>query len=279
MQKKLIAVAVAGALAAPAAMAEVRVGGSVRVGVAYDGSEMSVENVGSRVHFRSDSDLGNGQSVFVNYEMGINAAHGTFAGGSANRLSLVGMKGDWGQVSLGSQWSAMYNATGTYMWAQNWIGGGAYAKSGGQNRMTDSIYMSTSLGGLNLMGDLQMNTETGDDLDKATIAANMSIGSLNLAAAWQDNPDGDVTTVAGALDIGGLGLSGGYISQSEGVSGFNINANLFGVSLVYNDNDTGFSEFGGVYAMSLGGGASLNIEVADPSSGNTYGIGYLPYNF
>ena len=117
MQKKLIAAAVAGALVAPSAMAEVAVGGSVRTGVEYLGASKQwvIADQFSRLHFRASSDLGNGQSAFVNYEFRINGANGSIVTGDTQRLTIVGLKGDWGSLSLGSQWSAMFNAVGTFM--------------------------------------------------------------------------------------------------------------------------------------------------------------------
>ena len=46
MQKKLIAAAVAGALATPLAIADVAVSGSVRGAVKYDGTEWTMGNAG-----------------------------------------------------------------------------------------------------------------------------------------------------------------------------------------------------------------------------------------
>ena len=99
MQKKLIAAAVAGALATPVAIADVAVSGSVRGSVQYDGagSEWSMKGAGSRLRFKSNSDLGNGQSAFVNYEFGVDSGGGSIQTGKTKRLAFVGIKGDWAQ--------------------------------------------------------------------------------------------------------------------------------------------------------------------------------------
>ena len=101
MQKKLIAVAIAGALAAPAAIADVAVSGSIRTGVEYTGSEWQVADNYSRLRFKSSSDLGNGQSAYMGYEFRVNSAQGSIVTGNTQRLSYVGIKGDWGSLSLG----------------------------------------------------------------------------------------------------------------------------------------------------------------------------------
>ena len=77
MQKKLIAAAVAGALATPLAIADVAVSGSVRGAVKYDGTEWTMGNSGSRLRFKASSDLGNGQSAYMNYEFGVDSGKGT----------------------------------------------------------------------------------------------------------------------------------------------------------------------------------------------------------
>ncbi|MBT6657862.1 MAG: porin, partial [Proteobacteria bacterium] len=151
MHKKLIAAAVAGALAAPVAVADVAVSGSIRTGVLYDGTEWSVADNFSRLRFKASSDLGNGQSAFMNYEFRVNSAQGSIVTGDTQRLSYVGIKGDWGQLSMGSQWSTLFNTVGTFIDPSNRFGGvGYWGNGGGQYRMKESVYLSTQLGGLSV---------------------------------------------------------------------------------------------------------------------------------
>ena len=123
MQKKLIAAAVAGALVAPSVMADVSVSGSIRTGVEYTGSEWQVADNFSRLRFKASSDLGNGQSAYMNYEFRVNSAQGSIVTGDTQRLSYVGIKGDWGSLSLGAQWSTAFNTVGTFIDKSNRYGG------------------------------------------------------------------------------------------------------------------------------------------------------------
>ena len=282
MHKKLIAAAVAGALAAPVAVAEVAVSGSIRTGVEYTGSEWVVADNFSRLRFKASSDLGNGQSAFMNYEFRVNSAEGSIVTGSTQRLSYVGIKGDWGQLSMGSQWSTLFNTVGTFIDPSNRYGGVGYWGAGGgsgQYRMKESVYMSTQMGGLSLSGDLQMNPGTDDDLDRATVGGLMSIGGLSLGAAYQDNGENDFTGIAGAINLAGVGLSGGFTDVNNVGSGYGINAKLAGITVAYEDSDSyADGQIWGNYAIGLGGGAKAIIEILNDGT-DTKGIGMLRMDF
>ena len=279
MHKKLIAAAVAGALAAPVAVADVAVSGSIRTGVLYNGSEWSVADNFSRLRFKASSDLGNGQSAFMNYEFRVNSAKGSIVTGDTQRLSFVGIKGDWGQLSMGSQWSTLFNTVGTFIDPSNRFGGvGYWGNGGGQYRMKESVYMSTQMGGLSLSGDMQMNPG-GDDLDRATVGGLMSIGGLSLGAAYQDNGENDFTGIGGSMQLAGVALSGGFTDVNNVGSGYGINAKLAGIRVAYEDSDSyADGQIWGNYAIGLGGGAKAIIEIMNDGT-DTKGIGMLRMDF
>jgi len=84
MNKKLIALAIAGAVAAPAAMAnDVTVYGKVRQGInAVDMSGMdyvTISDYSSRLGFKGSEDLGNGLKAIwkMEFGVGISGNHGT----------------------------------------------------------------------------------------------------------------------------------------------------------------------------------------------------------
>jgi predicted porin len=275
MQKKLIAVAIAGALAAPAAIADVAVSGSIRTGVEYTGSEWRVSDNFSRLRFKSSSDLGNGQSAYMNYEFRVHSDTGHINGtGPTQRLSYVGIKGDWGSLSLGSQWSTLFNTVGTFIDKSHRYGGSANVCI--QYRMADSVAFTTQAGPVWLMADAQMN-DGGDDLDRATIGGTFSVGGASVGAAWQDHGASDCTGVGAAMSIGGVSLSGGYVSEQNGANGFGINAKIAGIWIDYEDNGSD-SAITGHYGIGLGGGAKAIIELNN-SAGTTKGIGMLRMDF
>jgi len=280
MQKKLIAAAVAGALATPVAIAEVAVSGSIRTGVEYNGSNLNVEDNYSRLRFKASSDLGNGQSAYMGYEFRVNSDTGNINTGTTQRLSYVGIKGDWGSLSLGSQWSTLFNVVGTFIDKSNRYGGlGYWGGGGGQYRMAESVYLSTSLGGLSLSGDVQMNAEGTDDLDRATIGANLGIGGVSIGAAWQDNGNADFTGIGASISLAGVGLSGGFTDTDGAGSGFGINANIGGLVVAYEEHDgTADGNIWGHYGIGLGGGAKAILELMNDGT-NTKGMAMLRMDF
>ena len=87
----------------------------------------------------------------------------------------MGIKGDWGTLSMGAQWSTLFNVVGTFIDKSNRYGGlGYWGNGGGQYRMAESVYLSTSLGGMSLSGDLQMNArQRRRSGSSSTIGANL----------------------------------------------------------------------------------------------------------
>ncbi len=134
MQKKILVLAVAGALAAPvAAMAQVQVYGRANLGIdtyeatgATAGSTADLKkrtrvfDFGSRLGFKGSEDLGGGLSAIFQIESGVNIDTGSANGQSgkangstgtlASRDSFVGLKGNAGAITFGRQsiWWANY---------------------------------------------------------------------------------------------------------------------------------------------------------------------------
>lgn len=114
MNKKFIALAVAAAVAAPAALAadnEVVLYGQVNLGlnITTQGTDqLKVSNISSRIGFKGQEDLGGGVKAFFKVETGILPDTGTAplnsddkAMGFGSREAWVGLKGDFGSVGLG----------------------------------------------------------------------------------------------------------------------------------------------------------------------------------
>jgi len=128
MNKKVMALAVAGVLAAPAAFAQssnVQLYGRANLGVdywkasgatdpssQYDGRVRVFDN-SSRVGLRGTEDLGNGLKAIFQIETGVNMDNGSNLGQSgaqntssgfwASRPSFVGLDSNWGRLTFGRQ--------------------------------------------------------------------------------------------------------------------------------------------------------------------------------
>ena len=114
MNKKLLAAAVAAAMAAaPAAFAESTIYGKMHASVDAIDYETSnednyeVQSRSSRLGFKGSEDLGDGLRAIYQIELGINAGGGSDGQGSTSGLdgptrnTFVGLSGDWGTFLVG----------------------------------------------------------------------------------------------------------------------------------------------------------------------------------
>ena len=269
MNKKLLAAAIAGTLAAPIAIADVAVSGSIRVGVqgASDGTDTTwqVRNGGSRLRFKASEDLGNGQTAYVTYEFGVDAGGGSIGGGARNRLTEVGIKGGWGSLSMGSQWSTQWNMVGTHIDKSNAFGGQGYQ---GQYRMNNSVRYKTSMGALSVGIDGQMRAG-GDDIDSATVGFGGSMGALKYGVAWRDNGDSDYTGIGFGTKMGDLSLSGGWSDVDGGNSGSNINiGRIAGIWMSYGKVSGSDGALVANYHHKVGKSTTVRIEVKAQDDAN-----------
>lgn len=117
MKKSLIAAAVAGLFAAPAAMAEVTISGAINIGIQMGKSSDNTAGVSgltnnalgpsySNFNLASSDDIGNGNKIIFNYQFdvsGTSTANPTNAGGAiGNRNSYLGVAGTWGAFKMGT---------------------------------------------------------------------------------------------------------------------------------------------------------------------------------
>jgi len=120
MQKKLIALAVAGVLAAPAAMADVTVYGKARLSfgsisnddptAANDNSKLAISSHASRIGFKGSEDLDNGMKAVWQIERSVDFTDKSSTLGVRN--SFVGMAGEFGTLLLGTHDTPYKIATG-----------------------------------------------------------------------------------------------------------------------------------------------------------------------
>lgn len=256
MKKKLIATAVAGALVAPAAMAaeHANVTPYFRINNALelrDSDDPAVDkyadiaNVSSRIGIRGSADLGNGTTVFGQYEFStFTDREGTKGGrGGINdtRIGLVGVRGSFGAVSVGNQWSAFYNTIGTHMDPTYTVGYVMYSSQVDlPYRQSNAIKYANSFGAINLEVDTRFagpgdnNLPGGGDTEKIGgdngkdgldgwgVGASWGItDAITVAAAYDSElmdvgDDYDRYGVAAKFSFGSFWLSGGYARADQG---------------------------------------------------------------
>ncbi|MFZ1326902.1 MAG: porin [Candidatus Contendobacter sp.] len=207
MQKTVLALAVAAVLTAPlAAQADTVLYGSARVSIDYvdegndsigelfdDEGYWDVTNNSSRLGVVGSEDLGGGLSAIYRYEFGVDVTEGSNF--ESNREKYVGLKGGFGQVSLGTQETPYYHVAGVAdtfnsgrtFGASAWLGGGFASDDvrgpGDLVRLDNSLYYSTpDFGGFNVEAMLAMDGRVGkadgfsDGIDIWNVAVKYSNG-------------------------------------------------------------------------------------------------------
>lgn len=233
MQKKLIALAVAGMIAAPVAMAQSNVT-IYGVADAYMGfgthgkNDMSAVNSGglsgSRLGFRGREDLGNGLNAIFTFEQGYNVDNGTGLGGES-RQSFVGFSGGFGAVTLGRQYAPgfdhivdAFGNSAILSPASILTGGtGASMNAGGGSRWNNSIAYNGSFSGLKVRAIYSMRgievAEKESDDDALGLGLDYSNGPMRVTAAYhliKGNTDQKEWLIGGSYNFGMATLTANY---------------------------------------------------------------------
>ena len=198
MQKKLIALAVAGLVSAPVfAQSNVSIYG---VADAYMGFGSHGDNdfagvdqgglSGSRIGFRGTEDLGNGLKAVFTLEQGINIDDGTGMGGQS-RQSFVGLAGAFGAVTLGRQyapgWDFQYDVLGASIVSAQYIlasGVSSSIAASSDARWDNSVAYSGKFSGLRVRAIYSM-----DAIETTTLGADPSDDdAMGLGLEYADGP-------------------------------------------------------------------------------------------
>jgi general bacterial porin, GBP family len=234
MQKKIIALAIAAAAAAPA-FAQVTVYG---VADAFWGTYKTTDlkrsyqiNTaglsGSRIGFKAVEDLGNGTSALAVIEYGFAMDSGNWAGGTdsglAARQKLVGLTGGWGTAVMGYAQTAGYDFAcastpfaGSALDPQKNIGAGVILSCGNTGRAGNAFaYISPNFGGFTAAWNHARVTEGAgganfNDASANLLAATYAGGPVTVNAVYSKVKDSDSVAGLGTVGIKEFGLRGSY---------------------------------------------------------------------
>ncbi|WP_345792950.1 porin [Thauera sp. JM12B12] len=205
MQKKLIALAVAGLVSAPAfAQSNVTIYGVADAYMAFGdhgANDYSAVNSGglsgSRIGFRGTEDLGNGLKGVFTYEQGIAIDDAATGMGGAARQAFVGLSSGFGTVSLGRQYApgfdhivdAFGNSAILSPAAILVSGEGSTIDAGSGARWNNSVAYNGSFSGLGVraiysMDAVEQAANPSDD-DAYGLGLNYMNGPLRVAAIYQ----------------------------------------------------------------------------------------------
>ena len=193
MNKKLIAVAVASTLAAPAVYADITPYGRINnaidiVDIAGGGNKVDISTVSSRFGFKGSGDIGNGMTAIGRYEFATTTdKEGN--GVEDTRLGYVGLSGGFGTVTVGNQWSAYYNSVGTHLSPTYSLGYYLYSGvAGGPFRASNTVKYANSFGPVTLEIDVRANDSEESGLSGGTAEKlNGNGGGIGLTFNATDN--------------------------------------------------------------------------------------------
>lgn len=228
MNKKLIALAVAGACVAPAAMAQTANPVTLygRVYVALESVEATggatpvvrrnrVEDRNSLLGVRGTEDLGGGLKAFFQLETQFKTDQNdtTFA----NRNSGVGLQGGWGSILLG-RWDSPMKVTQTAVdpWGDNElpdITGAALRQGGFSQRWQNTVqYWSPSFAGIAVRLMYVANEARTATVNPSVQGASISYtgGPVYLAYAYEKHKQLIGTTPTAGVDEKGNGVAGSF---------------------------------------------------------------------
>ncbi|HEX9585984.1 MAG TPA: porin [Gammaproteobacteria bacterium] len=208
MQKKLLTMAVAGALAAPvAAFAQVTLYGSIDTGIKNQsklftgvgtntGSKMSVDpqiKKSNRWGLKSSDDLGGGLMANFNLEGGFNSDNGTglSTGGGLDfaRRAVLGFSKGGNNVDLGREYTLNFKTQGIYDPLSHDYGSAAGIQGGvgtAGTRTSDSITAGFRFGTGGVAVQYGMGEQVDDNGSGSYKAINgdMTFGPVTVGAAW-----------------------------------------------------------------------------------------------
>ena len=229
MNKKLIAVAVASIVAAPAAYADeptledrvaaleapnVTVYGRIHNRISNSNSNTDLQTSGSRFGIKVSSDIGNGMTALGQYEWGTDTDDG--ADGPSTRIGYVGLSGGFGKVTVGHQWATYYKTIGGHMSPTWYIG---LRPIGIQARTANSILYTNSLGPVTLLADVRSDDSQDGIGNGGAIGFSASpMEGLTLGAAHDSTEDGDdITGVMASTSFGAIGVTLAHEQVDDGM--------------------------------------------------------------
>lgn len=247
MKKSLIAAAVTGALAVPgAAMAQPTVYGKVNLGLqsanddaaafgtlgdppgfgtglfnADEAGEITMVEGASRLGFSGEEDLGNGLTAIYQYEFGVDPTQAAIA--TDDRVSYIGLTGDFGEVKAGRMWVGFYNHVGVTADLGDVIAAapGYYTLSSSVSRVGDTVEYTGGTGGVEFTVGVVTSAETGndkEDFDRLSISGSFDAGPVNVGVGHVANSNAtgaepSMTGFAVTGSAGNLGYGGSYVME------------------------------------------------------------------
>ena len=223
MKKTIVAAAIAAVVAAPAAMAELKISGQINQEFGDDGADLE-QNLNVDIKFSGSEDLGNGMKAgFVVAMVADNAASGELGESSSGANDgehkasdqYLTLSGDFGSVQVGT--FEPYTESAVVALAANDAADAISIETalGNEGREEGGIrYTSPAMNGFKVgLEGFAQNQTTGNDFGTTAIFAEYSNGPLLVRVADEDGTDAsgdDITTFAAQYKMGDLTVRAVY---------------------------------------------------------------------
>ena len=240
MQKKIIALAIVAAFAAPVAMADtanVNVYGSIDAGMRSDTVGGVTSNTfgsgtfnSNRFGFKGSEDLGDGMKATFTLEGGFNSGTGASGTNLFDRTTTVGVAGGFGAVELGRQQTVAYKTIGTFDPFNYKFINIALAGNASTKRYDNDISYTGKFGDVTVMAEHNIPT-TGDDSQAATAAGvTFASGPINFGLSYtatkapvtNNNQDARHIAIGGGFNFGDGKVSIGYTKNEVKPTNANV---------------------------------------------------------
>ena len=276
--------AVAGTVGAPVvASADGSIYASARVGLEHsdtgDVADLDVRSFASRFGARGETDLGNGMTGFGRYEWDVD-----LEGGESIKVRhrYVGVKGDFGSVTIGQAYHTYYN----FVYGPTdspWWGSGYFYPSTG--RTDNAITYAGGTGAIGFGASAYFDRDIEEESpERIEAAVSVGIGDMTLAVGmWDESGDsaniGGDETVTGVvlhgIGLGDVSLGVGFQTADEADYDSYVIEALIGNAYIHfeagssDDADPNSITLG--YTQSLGRNTTMWYEgvVTDADTGNS----------
>ena len=297
MNKKLISIAVAAALAPAHAMAaDVTVYGRVHVsadsvsGIAANKNNTALNSDSSRFGVMGDNDLGDGLKGLFQLESGVNAVGRSVPDGnggtntgqvfSGARDMFIGLAGNFGSIKAGRMGGANQWVYDSNLFADQMGDAGNFNSGRGVGGRLSGIlmYQTPTVSGLNA----SLTYIPGSSLDSGTTTGNGSYGTkldyanmgLNAHAAYFKTStttatvvtDNKNASIAGGYDFGNAMVTAQFVNSKVDAGGVSSTQNVYNIGAKYN--------FGSNDAIKAQYSKAGNLTGVANSGANQIAIGY-----
>ena len=252
--KKLIALAVSGALSAPLMVNAETTGpklyGRINLGVNVDDSGddtvVDLRDIVSRFGIKGEEDLGDGLSAIYQYEFRVNADRGNLSSAASSpeqRLSFVGLKGSFGELTAGSVWSLANNYIGALDPGLDLgsFGYGNYA--GGDFRIDHAVKYKVDLGPVNVgaLVEIDSGNPADDGIDRWSVGGQYNTGPVTVGVLYDSEKLAVDTDDDGEVDAEGSDeLNRAGIRLAYDADNYNVNLGYINLENEATDADRDF---------------------------------------